>query len=195
MRGSLIYLRIVKIMLLQFFPLLGVTNIIFHTSFSISRSHMCARTWIHLIVHTHKKILPFLSFRKLNIVSLAFKRWACWWCVLAVSQLVFCFQEVFLYTRATLQHVSWQQLKPDIFGLSPICYYGCWLYKLFTTFHEGVGGHQFPAKMENPGRWGGLKWNSLRSGVWIFSGTTHCIILLRTHNNLVFQLADYLGMR
>ena len=22
---------------------------------------------------------------------------------------------------------------------------------------EGVGGHQFPAKMENPGRWGGPK--------------------------------------
>ena len=32
-------------------------------------------------------------------------------------------------------------------------------------------------------------------GVWIFSGTTHCIILLCTHNNLLFQLADYLGMR
>ena len=44
MRGSLIYLRIVKIVLLQFFLLSGITNIIFRTSFSISLSHMCART-------------------------------------------------------------------------------------------------------------------------------------------------------
>ena len=162
MCGSLIYLRIIKIVLLQFFLLLGVTNIIFHTSFSISRSHMCARTWIHLIIHTHKKILPFLSFRKLNIVSLAFKRWACWWCVLAVSQ-----SSVFRGSFSTPEPPSNMWVgsnKPDIFGLSPICYYGCWLYKLFTTFHEGVGGHQFPAKMENPGRWGGPKWNSLRGG-------------------------------
>ena len=128
-----------------------------HTSFSISRSHVCARTWIHLIVHTHKKILPFLSFRKLNIVSLAFKRWACWWCVLAVSQ-----SSVFRGSFSTPEPPSNMWVgsnKPDIFGLSPICYYGCWLYKLFTTFHEGVGGHQFPAKMENPGRWGGPKWS------------------------------------
>ena len=31
-------------------------------------------------------------------------------------------------------------------------------------FRRGGGGHQFPAKMENPGRWGGPKWNSLRGG-------------------------------
>ena len=30
-------------------------------------------------------------------------------------------------------------------------------------FRRG-GGHQFLAKMENPGRWGGPKWNSLRGG-------------------------------
>ena len=38
---------------------------------------------------------------------------------------------------------------------------------VFVTLVEipkGWGGHQFPAKMENPGRWGGPKWNSLRGG-------------------------------
>ena len=29
---------------------------------------------------------------------------------------------------------------------------------------EGLGGHQLPTKMENPGRWRGPKWNSLSSG-------------------------------
>ena len=28
---------------------------------------------------------------------------------------------------------------------------------------EGLGGHQPPTKMENPGRWRGPKWNSLSS--------------------------------
>ena len=28
---------------------------------------------------------------------------------------------------------------------------------------EGLGGHQPPTKMENPGRWWGPKWNSLSS--------------------------------
>ena len=43
-----------------------------------------------------------------------------------------------------------------------------WLGGLCHTWGNswGVGGlgHQFPAKMENPGRWGGPKWNSLRGG-------------------------------
>ena len=40
---------------------------------------------------------------------------------------------------------------------------------------EGVGGHRFPAKMENPGRWGGVLCEIPSVvGVWIFSGTTHC---------------------
>ena len=38
---------------------------------------------------------------------------------------------------------------------------------------EGVGGHRFPAKMENPGRWGVLSEIPSVVGVWIFSGTTH----------------------
>ena len=28
---------------------------------------------------------------------------------------------------------------------------------------KGLGGHQPPTKMENPGRWQGPKWNSLNS--------------------------------
>ena len=44
---------------------------------------------------------------------------------------------------------------------------------------EGVGGHQFPAKMENPGRWGGPKWNSLCSGgLDIFWNYTMWILLI-----------------
>ena len=32
---------------------------------------------------------------------------------------------------------------------------------------EGVGGHQIPAKMENPGRWGVLSEIPSMVGVWI----------------------------
>ena len=36
-------------------------------------------------------------------------------------------------------------------------------------FRRGGGGHQFPAKMENPGGWGGPKWDSLHGeGLNIF---------------------------
>ena len=38
---------------------------------------------------------------------------------------------------------------------------------------EGWGGHQFPAKMENPGGGGFLSEIPSVVGVWIFSGTTH----------------------
>ena len=45
---------------------------------------------------------------------------------------------------------------------------------------EGWGGHQFPAKMENPGGWGGPKRNSLRGGgLDIFWNYT--ILLLPPH--------------
>ena len=37
---------------------------------------------------------------------------------------------------------------------------------------EGWGGHQFPAKMENPGGWGVLSEIPSVVGVWIFSETT-----------------------
>jgi len=46
---------------------------------------------------------------------------------------------------------------------------------VFVTLEEileGWGGHQFPAKMENPGRWGVLSEIPSVVGVWIFSGTT-----------------------
>ena len=49
---------------------------------------------------------------------------------------------------------SWKWTFPE--GLGGFCH--------TCGNSEGVEGHQFPAKMENPGRWGGLKWNSLRGG-------------------------------
>ena len=49
---------------------------------------------------------------------------------------------------------SWKWTFPE--GLGGLCH--------TCGNSEGVGGHQFPAKMENPGRWGGPKWNSLRGG-------------------------------
>ena len=49
---------------------------------------------------------------------------------------------------------SWKWTFPE--GLGGLCH--------TCGNSEGVGGHQFPAKMENPGRWGGPKWNSLCGG-------------------------------
>ena len=49
------------------------------------------------------------------------------------------------------------------------------VFVILVEIPEGWGGHQFPAKMENPWRWGG---GGVQSeipsvvGVWIFSGTT-----------------------
>ena len=42
------------------------------------------------------------------------------------------------------------------------------------------GSHQFPAKMENPARWGVGVLREIPSAVevWIFSGTTQCIFIL-----------------
>ena len=41
---------------------------------------------------------------------------------------------------------------------------GWGVFVIFVEIPKGWGGHQFPAKMENPGRWGGPNWNSLRGG-------------------------------
>ena len=49
---------------------------------------------------------------------------------------------------------SWKWTFPE--GLGGLCH--------TCGNSKGVGGHQFPAKMENPGRWGDPKWNSLRGG-------------------------------
>ena len=56
---------------------------------------------------------------------------------------------------------------------------------------EGVGGHQFPAKMENPGRWGVLSEIPSVVGVWIFSGTTQfrpCDVLQGINLAFIFFL-------
>ena len=41
---------------------------------------------------------------------------------------------------------------------------GWGVFVTLVEIPERSGGHQFPAKMENPGRWGGPKWDSLRGG-------------------------------
>ena len=48
------------------------------------------------------------------------------------------------------------------------------VFVILVEIPEGWGGHQFPAKMENPWRWGGGVQSEIPSvvGVWIFSGTT-----------------------
>ena len=38
-----------------------------------------------------------------------------------------------------------------------------WGVGVLWKITEGLGGHQPPTKMENPGRWRGPKWNSLSS--------------------------------
>ena len=50
---------------------------------------------------------------------------------------------------------------------------GWGVFVTLVEIPEGWGGHQFPAKMENPGRWGVLSEIPSVVGVWIFSGTTH----------------------
>ena len=56
---------------------------------------------------------------------------------------------------------------------------------------EGVGGHQIPAKMENPGSWGVLSEIPSMVGVWIFSGTTQfrpCDVLQGINLAFIFFL-------
>ena len=50
---------------------------------------------------------------------------------------------------------------------------GWGVFVTLVEIPEGWGGHQFPAKMENPGGWGVLSEIPSVVGVWIFSGTTH----------------------
>ena len=59
-------------------------------------------------------------------------------------------------------------------------------------FRRG-GGHQFPAKMENPERWGGggvLSEIPPMVGVWIFSGTTHYRVMLAFLPRFTFHISD-----
>ena len=51
---------------------------------------------------------------------------------------------------------------------------GWGVFVTLVEIPEGWGGHQFPAKMENPGGGGVLSEIPSVVGVWIFSGTTHC---------------------
>ena len=51
-------------------------------------------------------------------------------------------------------------------------------------FRRGGGGHQFPAKMENPGGWGVLSEIPSVVGVWIFSGTTHCRFMFQQTSSI-----------
>ena len=55
---------------------------------------------------------------------------------------------------------------------------GWGVFVTLVEIPEEWGGHQFPAKMENPGGWGGPKWNSLRGGGLDISGTTHFVKLM-----------------
>ena len=80
---------------------------------------------------------------------------------------------------------SWKWTFPE--GLGGLCH--------TCGNSEGVGGHQFPAKMENPGRWGGPKWNSLRGGgldiFWNYTFRKTCQVTLSDHFNTVdFQKAE-----
>ena len=52
---------------------------------------------------------------------------------------VFCFRGFFC-TPEPPSNMWVGSNKPDIFGLFPICYCVCWLYKPFTTFYEGIFG-------------------------------------------------------
>ena len=71
---------------------------------------------------------------------------------------------------------SWKWTFPE--GLGGLCH--------TCGNSEGVGGHQFLAKMENPGRWGGPKWNSLRGGgLDIFWNYTFSFPILRLNLNTV----------
>ena len=74
---------------------------------------------------------------------------------------------------------SWKWTFPE--GLGGLCH--------TCGNSEGVGGHQFPAKMENPGRWGGPKWNSLRGGgldiFWNYTFRKTCQVTLSDHFNTV----------
>ena len=90
---------------------------------------------------------------------------------------------------------KWKQ-KHTSFRWKPLCTNHKWphLFTLIVFLHEnelfqrgwgvfvtlveipeGWGGYQFPAKMENPGRWGVLSEIPSMVGVWIFSGTAHYI--------------------
>ena len=59
---------------------------------------------------------------------------------------------------------------------------------------KGVGGRKYPAKMENPERWvgGGGVLSEIPSvvGVWIFSGTTHCRVMLAFLPRFTFHISD-----
>ena len=41
---------------------------------------------------------------------------------------------------------------------------GWGVFVILVEIPEGWGGHQSPTKMENPGRWGDPKWNSICGG-------------------------------
>ena len=66
-------------------------------------------------------------------------------CIITVNDLVLLLYDLSL----------WKWTFPEGLGVGG----GVVLWKIT----EGLGGHQPPTKMENPGRWRGPKWNSLSS--------------------------------
>ena len=66
---------------------------------------------------------------------------------------------------------------------------GWGVFVIFVEIPKGWGGHQFPAKMENPGRWGGPNWNSLRGGgLDIFWNYTIRFVCLEVQAKFINQI-------
>ena len=60
---------------------------------------------------------------------------------------------------------------------------GWGVFVTLVEIPEGWGGHQFHAKMENPGGWGVVREIPSVVGVWMFSGTTQSVTLKQQTKN------------